>query len=343
MATPPTLPTTWSDSSPRPTNLKNAVNDIADAVNKLAAVGYAGWTSYTPTLTAATTNPTLGAASAGAVQFGRYCKVGRLVVAQFGIRFATSGASAGSGAYTVSLPVTAKTAGFSAGLTSDIVGHGSLWRGNNAFDLVAGAHLHVNWHVSDGATGSKILGLYQPGAQGIDLAQASKTADQTGIGTSATDVTSLSLSHTPTRTGSRVKVTAELHVGHETSATGDIYAQITDGSGTNLRRVAVHAAKIATPGVGTGLIPVRISYVDESPTVGVSKTYKVQCFAGTGTMAVAAASAYPSTIRTEELPGVSTSGLSEQTDYVSDAAPWKWSDGNGGPEMWGVLVYESAS
>ena len=71
----------------------------------VTALGSA-WTTYTPALTAFTTNPTLGT---GSVQSGRYTQVGKFVVASFDIRFGTSGTAAGSGQYYVSLPVNADT------------------------------------------------------------------------------------------------------------------------------------------------------------------------------------------------------------------------------------------
>ena len=72
------------------------------AWENLAQIG--AWRSWTPTLTASTTNPTLGANSTAA---GIYVKVGRLIVAQFAIQFGTSGTNAGSGFYRINLPVTA--------------------------------------------------------------------------------------------------------------------------------------------------------------------------------------------------------------------------------------------
>lgn len=61
------------------------------------------WQTWTPALTAVTTNPTLGTGSAVA---GRYAQVGKVVTAQFRITFGTSGVAAGTGGYRVSLPVT---------------------------------------------------------------------------------------------------------------------------------------------------------------------------------------------------------------------------------------------
>lgn len=68
--------------------------------------GGSAWTSYTPTLTATTTSPTLGT---GSVRSGAYMQVGKLVTVRCTIKFGTSGVAAGSGFYEVSLPVTAVT------------------------------------------------------------------------------------------------------------------------------------------------------------------------------------------------------------------------------------------
>jgi hypothetical protein len=72
------------------------------AWENLAQIG--AWRSWTPSLTASTTNPTLGTASRAE---GIYVKVGRLVVANFVIEFGTSGTNAGSGFYRINLPVNA--------------------------------------------------------------------------------------------------------------------------------------------------------------------------------------------------------------------------------------------
>jgi hypothetical protein len=62
--------------------------------------------TYTPALTAPTTNPTLGS---GSSVVGRYVRGGRMVTVWVRIGFGSSGVSAGSGQYTVSLPVAAST------------------------------------------------------------------------------------------------------------------------------------------------------------------------------------------------------------------------------------------
>jgi hypothetical protein len=70
-------------------------NNVDDWINGV-------WQAYTPALTAATTNPTLGT---GSTQQGRYVQIGKFVHAEVFIGFGTSGTAAGSGIYSISLPV----------------------------------------------------------------------------------------------------------------------------------------------------------------------------------------------------------------------------------------------
>lgn len=81
--------------------------DIAAAASiALSKIDLPSWSTYTPTLTAATTNPTLGS---GSSRIGRYIEIGDLVIASVVIKFGSSGTGAGNGAYEISLPVTART------------------------------------------------------------------------------------------------------------------------------------------------------------------------------------------------------------------------------------------
>ena len=64
--------------------------------------GLGVWTSYVPTLTGSVSDPTLGT---GAVQDGRYTRIGNLVIGWAIVQFGTSGTAAGSGNYRVSVPV----------------------------------------------------------------------------------------------------------------------------------------------------------------------------------------------------------------------------------------------
>ena len=68
----------------------------------------AAWVDYTPTLTASTTNPTLGTGSSAT---GRYGQINKIICGQGQINFGTAGVVAGSGFYFVSLPITAQSSG----------------------------------------------------------------------------------------------------------------------------------------------------------------------------------------------------------------------------------------
>jgi len=99
------------DTDPPSFIAPSTMNARVDAKLNLAAaaittLGTGLWTSYTPVLTAITTNPTLGTGSSAT---GRFVQVGKLVVAQGGFSFGTAGVAAGSGNYVISLPVTADT------------------------------------------------------------------------------------------------------------------------------------------------------------------------------------------------------------------------------------------
>ncbi|MDP8928679.1 MAG: hypothetical protein M3O70_08925 [Actinomycetota bacterium] len=89
------------------------------------------WQTYTPTLTATTTNPTLGS---GAVQSGRYYRIGRLVTVHVQIAFGTSGVAAGSGTYLVSAPINIATS------LSTVVRMGA----GDVFDFSTGARRPVS-------------------------------------------------------------------------------------------------------------------------------------------------------------------------------------------------------
>lgn len=64
------------------------------------------WSSYTPVLTAATTNPNIGSTGTGQ---GRYVQIGKLVHFYATIVPGGTGIAGGSGGYAISLPVAAKT------------------------------------------------------------------------------------------------------------------------------------------------------------------------------------------------------------------------------------------
>ena len=76
--------------------------DIATAVEAIETQLVGAYTTYTPTLTASTTSPTMGSGSSVA---GYYKRVGRMVTGYCQLVFGTSGVAAGSGYYGLLLPV----------------------------------------------------------------------------------------------------------------------------------------------------------------------------------------------------------------------------------------------
>lgn len=105
--------------------------------------GFAAWTAWTPALTAATTNPTLGA---GPVQEGRYTQLGKLVTAHGRILFGT-GSTNGAGAYRVSVPVNMNT----SLTTNKLIGHGYIY--DASADTLTNCHCQ---YVATGTVGFRI-------------------------------------------------------------------------------------------------------------------------------------------------------------------------------------------
>lgn len=93
--------------------------------------GTATYADFTPNLTAATTNPTLGT---GSVKQGRYVQIGKHVEASGGIRFGTSG-NAGSGEYHIDLPV-------AAAVTNAAMGY--AWSYTNGAGVVTWVALQIS-------------------------------------------------------------------------------------------------------------------------------------------------------------------------------------------------------
>lgn len=75
--------------------------------------------TWTPSIDASVTDPTFGS---GAVQEGRYLKIGKLYLCYAQVKFGTSGTNAGSGNYYLTLPATPNTADYSVGATPHGVG-----------------------------------------------------------------------------------------------------------------------------------------------------------------------------------------------------------------------------
>jgi hypothetical protein len=122
------------------------------------------WTSYTPALTASTTNPTLGASS---VTFGRYRQIGKLVVAEGGFKWGTGG-TGGSGTYSISTPVAMSIAGVTAGLSVDFRGRVLL---NRAGSVAAGDSVGGDMY----QTTASVLGIEVDGWAAVTLPYLSAT------------------------------------------------------------------------------------------------------------------------------------------------------------------------
>lgn len=93
--------------------------------------------TYTPALTAATTSPTLGSGSAVT---GQYAQLNWLAAVWLDITFGTSGTSAGSGEYRVSLPANIEP----GAATGMVIGSGLIWDSDGSsllqvtFEMVSG-------------------------------------------------------------------------------------------------------------------------------------------------------------------------------------------------------------
>ena len=96
MGTWTTTPRTWvAGEVPTATHFNENVRDFGRAFSD-------AWTSYTPTLTASTTNPT------NWTQSGYYMRAGKLVICRF-LLVAGASVTAGTGTYRIALPVNANT------------------------------------------------------------------------------------------------------------------------------------------------------------------------------------------------------------------------------------------
>lgn len=129
-----------------------------------------------------------------------------------------------------------------------------------------------------------------PPSGGKELGYAEKTAAQTGIGTSATDVTSLSVTVT---VGTRpIEITAFCNWQKKTSAS---YVDLEIYDNTAGARVALTELSAGVDEYGSSFVKVR-----ENPAAG-SRTYKVRARAGAGTVDLAADATYPAHIHVVEL------------------------------------------
>lgn len=117
-------PRTWVSGETVTAALLNS--DVRDPLAALAGA----WNSYTPTLTASSSNPTLGS---GSTTTGRYTQVGKAVEGYFNVTFGTSGTAAGSGDYRISVP-----ASISSNYNGQPIGRVAVFCGTSYgyFDLI---------------------------------------------------------------------------------------------------------------------------------------------------------------------------------------------------------------
>lgn len=85
----------------------------AATLNTIGAV----WETYTPALTASTTNPNLGTTGSAV---GRYARINKIVIGQATFTFNGTGIAAGSGFYFCSVPITAQNSGAAVGVSNAI-------------------------------------------------------------------------------------------------------------------------------------------------------------------------------------------------------------------------------
>ena len=95
--------------------------------------------TYTPTLTATTTNPTLSTDASHTVT-GEYAKIGNRVKVWVYIEFGTAGVNAGSGQYIISLPTTASKPTIS-GTNQPSVGSGRIFDSSGADNYLVDVRL----------------------------------------------------------------------------------------------------------------------------------------------------------------------------------------------------------
>lgn len=116
----------------------------ADSVATAALTYTSGWTSFTPTLIASTTSPTLGSGSSAT---GRYTVIGNMCVVQIRIVFGSSGTSAGSGTYSVWFASAPAISGSELSLMT--IGQGELFEsGVAAYNVLARADTSNNDRVT---------------------------------------------------------------------------------------------------------------------------------------------------------------------------------------------------
>lgn len=291
------------------------------------------WTDYTPTVTASTTSPTLSTNSSH-VYYGRYKQNGKEVKCQFAIRFGTTGRNAGAGQYFIALPVPAKTT--PAGLTSINIGHGGLWRGDGALDLI-GAHPEV-WYYISGTTPTT-MGIV---GNAIHVPRESLTAtiiaNQSAIANTGADLTGLALTLRQKQSTTRWKVRGYVRASLDATASRSVYLNVQEGSTV----LGAGSTWIGATGGFTNSATIIAETPIFVPSAG-DHTYKLFSFAdSSGNFSILANATNPAFIEAIQMPGIGpmSSTVGGNNDYVGDSNPWDWSAQAGQAEIWGSVRYE---
>lgn len=116
------LSASWAPSFILVEDITGSLWPIGQSIN-VGMIASEPWISYTPTLSADTTAPTLGT---GAIAQGKYTKIGRTVFGSMVFQFGT-GAAAGSGYYRIALPYASPTPG-----TGDFIVGSAIMYDNSA-------------------------------------------------------------------------------------------------------------------------------------------------------------------------------------------------------------------
>ena len=137
-------PRTWvAGEVPTAANFNTDVRDLGRAFAD-------AWTSYTPTLTASTTNPT------NWTQSGYYCRAGKLVIARILLE-AGGTMTAGSGNYRVALPVTAASGQDRVPMPANLYDNSTGARCLPVAVMVATTYLEFRYPTTWPATGNQAV------------------------------------------------------------------------------------------------------------------------------------------------------------------------------------------
>jgi hypothetical protein len=140
--------------------LMREIARLQEQINALRTIEIGGvWQNWTPTWTAATTNPSIGNGSL----YGRYCVIGKLITAKIFLQFGST-TTAGSGAYLFTYPITPKNYRLVGGTYRLRKNGGSLYNGGvepfaSTFALIRDGGTYVTNATPFGFTNLDIIGI----------------------------------------------------------------------------------------------------------------------------------------------------------------------------------------